>query len=303
MICRQIPLSTGVMLNVWTAGDPSNSPIIFLHGFPESHRTWRHQMAALSATYYCIAPDQRGYAGSDKPAKVSDYAVPHLVADVFALADALGINRFTLVGHDWGGAIAWAVALKDQRRIARLIQCNAAHPYVFQHSLIFDLQQRANSQYIRQFRERDIEGEIAAQGLDWFFDDRFGSLTPTIPITAEVRAAYINEWSYPGAITGMLNWYRASPMQVPAMDAPMASTAFLDRPFPKLTMPVLVIWGVADTALLPCQLEGLEDHIDDLTIERIEDAGHFVPWESPAAVNAAMNQWMSRQDIAKSEEG
>jgi pimeloyl-ACP methyl ester carboxylesterase len=303
MICRQIPLSTGVSLNVWTAGDPANSPIIFLHGFPESHRTWRHQMAALSATHYCIAPDQRGYAGSDKPANVSDYAVPHLVADVFALADVLGIDQFTLVGHDWGGAIASAVALKNQHRIVRLIQCNAAHPYVFQHSLIFDLQQRANSQYIRQFRERDVEGEIAEQGMDWFFDDRFGSLTPTIPISAEERAAYINEWSHFGAITGMLNWYRASPMQVPAMDAPMASTAFLDRPFPKLTMPVLVIWGVADTALLPCQLEGLEDHIVDLTIERIEGAGHFVPWESPAAVNAAMIHWLSCQNIAKSEEG
>jgi pimeloyl-ACP methyl ester carboxylesterase len=83
-------------------------------------------------------------------------------------------------------------------------------------------------------------------------------------------------------------------MQVPAMDAPMESTPFLDRPFPKLTMPVLVVWGMKDEALLPCQLDGLEDHINDLTIVRIPDAGHFVPWEAPDAVNDAISKWLSQ---------
>lgn len=293
MIQRRILVSTGVELDVWTAGDPASPPILFLHGFPESHRTWRHQMAALSATHYCIAPDQRGYAGSSKPAKVSAYCVPTLIADVFALADAIGIGHFTLVGHDWGGAIAWAVALKDQVRVERLIICNAAHPYVFQHSLIYNLPQRANSQYIREFRERDIEGEVATKGMDWFFADRFQNKLSAGPISDEDRAAYIAEWSQPGALTGMLNWYRASPMQVPAMDAPLITTAFLDRPFPKLTMPVLVIWGMKDEALLPCQLEGLSGHIDNLKVAQIEDAGHFVTWENPSAVNAAMQDWLA----------
>ncbi len=293
---QRIPLSTGVELDVWTAGDPTNPPIIFLHGFPESHRTWRHQMAALSATHYCIAPDQRGYAGSSKPADVSEYAVPRLIADVFALADALGVGRFTLVGHDWGGAIAWAVALRDQgrdqTRVHRLIQCNAAHPFVFQRTLIHDLPQRAKSQYIRQFRERDIEGEVAANGMAWFFADRFESLLDAATISAQDRAAYIADWSQPGALTGMLNWYRASPMQVPDMDAPCIDTPFLERPFPKLTIPVLVIWGMKDEALLPCQLDGLGDHIDDLTVVRIPEAGHFVPWEAPGPVNAAIMGWL-----------
>jgi pimeloyl-ACP methyl ester carboxylesterase len=292
VIHHRIPLATGVELDVWTAGDPANPPILFLHGFPESHRTWRHQMAALRATHYCIAPDQRGYARSSKPADVSDYAVPKLIADVFALADAMGIGRFTLVGHDWGGAIAWAVAIKDQVRVERLIQCNAAHPYVFQRTLIYDLPQRAASQYIREFRERDIEGEVAAKDVAWFFSDRFENRLSVSGLTAEDRAAYIDEWSQPGAITGMLNWYRASPMQVPAMDAPVETTAFLDRPFPKLTIPVLVVWGMNDEALRPCQLDGLEDHIDDLSMIRIPGAGHFVPWEAPDPVNAAMLGWL-----------
>lgn len=289
---QRVTLSTGVALDVWTMGERKNPPILFLHGFPESHRTWRHQMAALSATHYCIAPDQRGYAGSDKPAEISDYAVPKLIADVFALADALGLGRFTLVGHDWGGAIAWAVALKDQVRVERLIQCNAAHPYVFQRTLIFDHAQRAASQYIRQFRERDIESEVAAKGVDWFFSDRFESKLSAGTISAEDKAAYLAEWSQPGAIRSMINWYRASPMQVPEMDAPAEMTPFLERPFPKLTMPVLVIWGMRDEALHPCQLDGLGDHIDDLTVERIDGAGHFVPWEAPEVVSQAMINWL-----------
>ena len=289
---QRMRLSTGVELDVWTAGDRANPAILFLHGFPESHRTWRHQMAGLSDRYFCIAPDQRGYARSAKPQEIAAYKVPVLVADVLALADAFSVAQFTLVGHDWGGAIAWATALKAQDRVARLIQCNAAHPYVFQKTLIFDAAQRAASQYISEFRDRDIEGEVAAKGMDWFFDDRFAKISAA-QIAAEDRAAYIDEWSQPGALTGMLNWYRASPMAVPAPDAPAQSTAFLDAPFPKLAMPVLVIWGVRDEALLPCQLDGLEDHIDRLDIVRVPDAGHFIPWEKPEAVTTAMRDWLA----------
>ena len=103
---QRVALSTGVELDVWTAGVAANPPILFLHGFPESHRTWRHQMVALSDRFFCIAPDQRGYARSQKLPEVKDYRIGNLVADVFALADAFGAERFTLVGHDWGGAIA-----------------------------------------------------------------------------------------------------------------------------------------------------------------------------------------------------
>lgn len=289
---QRLALSTGVDLDVWTAGNPAHPPLLFLHGFPESHRTWRHQMAALSDHYFCIAPDQRGYAGSDKPQDVAAYKVPILIADVLAVADALGIGPFTLIGHDWGGAIAWATALRAPNRVTRLIQCNAAHPYIFQKTLMFDPAQRGASQYICEFRERDIEGEVAEKGLDWFFDDRFAKISGG-HLTPEDRAAYLAEWGQPGALTGMLNWYRASPLAVPPMDAPAQSTPFLDAPFPKLLMPVLVIWGMKDEALLPCQLAGLADHIDQLKIVRVPDAGHFIPWEKPDAVTQAMRDWLA----------
>ena len=293
MMARQrVPLSTGVELDVWTAGDPASPPIIFLHGFPESHRTWRHQMAALSGRFFCIAPDQRGYARSSKPHGVSDYAVPKLVADVFALADALGIGRFTIAAHDWGGAIGWAAALGNQRRVERLIICNAPHPYIFQKTLVENLDQRAASQYIRAFRDDAIDRRIAENGLEWFFDHSFMRHLLNDQVSATDRAAYLDEWGQPGAMTAMLNWYRASPMAVPPMEGEVPRPAFLDAPFPRLTMPVLVVWGLDDKALLPCQLEGLADHIDDVTIVRIEGTGHFIPWEAPDAVTKAMANWL-----------
>ncbi len=293
MAHTRVPLSTGVELDVWTAGDPDNPPIIFLHGFPESHRTWRHQIAALSDRYYCIAPDQRGYARSSKPLEVSDYAVPKLVADIFALADALGIDRFTIAAHDWGGAIGWAAALGNPARVERLIIANAPHPFVFQKTLIMDLDQRAASQYIRVFRNDDLERRIAENGIDWFFEHSFMRHLTMEDVGPEDRALYIDEWSQPGALTAMFNWYRASPMAVPAMDEYPPRSSFLDAPFPKLSMPVLIVWGLEDKALLPCQLEGLDPLIEDLTIVRIEGAGHFVPWEAPDPVSQAMKDWLS----------
>lgn len=289
---QRLALSTGVELDVWTEGDPANPPIIFLHGFPESHRTWRHQIAALSGRYHCIAPDQRGYARSSKPAKVADYSVPKLVGDVFALADALGVGRFTLAAHDWGGAIGWAAALGNPARVERLIIANAPHPYIFQKTLIEDLDQRAASQYIRVFRDDALERQIAENGIDWFFEHSFmRHLTKDVVSDAD-RALYLDEWRQTGALTAMFNWYRASPMAVPAMEEQPERPAFLDSPFPKLGMPVLIVWGLEDKALLPCQLEGLDALIDDLTIVRIEGAGHFVSWEAPDAVTQTIGDWL-----------
>ncbi|MEK6636741.1 MAG: alpha/beta hydrolase [Pseudomonadota bacterium] len=292
---RRIALPTGVELDVWSAGDPAHSPIIFLHGFPESHRTWRHQMAELARDHYVIAPDQRGFARSSKPAEISDYTPGKMVADLFALADALSLIRFTLAAHDWGGAIGWAAALKAPERIARLIICNAPHPLIFQRTLIDDLPQRQASQYILAFRDT-IEARIAENGLEWFFEHSFMRHLQASNVSAQDRAAYLDEWSQPGAIHSMLNWYRATPMHVPGMDEVPPRPAFLDAPFPILKMPVLIVWGMNDPALLPCQLEGLGALLADPTIARI-DCGHFTPWEAPEAVNAAMRSFLEARPV------
>ena len=288
---QKIELPTGVTLGVWSAGDPANPPVIFLHGFPESHRTWRHQMRALSeAGYYCIAPDQRGFAGSSKPPEVSDYTPDKPVADLFAIADALELSSFTLAAHDWGGAIAWMAALKRPDRIDRLMMCNSAHPLVFQRTLYDDMDQRAASQYMNVFKGTRIDQSIAEKGLEWFYDHSFmRHLTPE-QMDPHERAIYLSEWATDDAITSMLKWYKATNMVVPPMEGPVERPVFLDKPFPVVEIPTLVVWGMDDPALLPCQLD-LDGLVSDLTVVKV-DAGHFVTWEAPDAVNKAMLDWI-----------
>jgi pimeloyl-ACP methyl ester carboxylesterase len=286
---QSIPLTTGVTLDVAVAGDPANPPIILLHGFPESHRTWRHIIPDLAQDHFVLAPDQRGFARSSKPADVSDYTPDKIVGDLLALANRFDIDRFTLVGHDWGGAIAWMAALQYPDRVRKLVIINAPHPFVMQKTLFDDMAQREASQYIRAFRNPDLERHIESIGLSAFFDGSFMKHTDFEKI-ADEKPVYLDQWGQPGAMTAMLNWYRASAIQVPAMDENPARPAFLDAPFPPLKVPTLVIWGLGDKALLPSQLEGLETLVPGVRIEKV-DAGHFVPWENPAAVVKAMRDW------------
>ena len=288
---QRVDLPTGVTLDVAVAGDPANPAIILLHGFPESHRTWRHQIPELAKDHFVLAPDQRGFARSSKPADVSDYTPDKMVGDLIALADHFGIATFTLVGHDWGGAIAWMAALARPDRIARLIIVNAPHPFVFQQTLFDDLAQREASQYITAFRNPSLERHIESIGLPAFFDGSFLRHTDFEKVAGE-KAAYLDEWSQPGAMTAMLNWYRASRIVVPGMDETPERPAWLDGPFPPVTQPTLVIWGMDDKALLPSQLDGLDALVPDLTLVKVA-AGHFVPWEAPEAVTEAIRDWLT----------
>lgn len=291
---QRAKLSTGVELDYIDEG-PRDAPVlIFLHGFPESHRTWRHQVAHFSGRYRCIAPDQRGYRGSSKPQEVAAYTPDKLIGDIFALADACGVDDFTIVGHDWGGAIAWGVALTGQAngRVSRAIIANAPHPAIFQRLLVENEEQRAASQYIRAFRDSGNDqlvrdhglGGLLLQAIKW---DRPSAMEP------EERDALLRDWQDRDAAFGMLNWYRASPINVPEPGA-VAPPALPLATFPKLSIPTLVIWALHDTALPACNLEGLEEVVTDLTIVRVPDCGHFVPWEAPGQVNAAMDTFLAR---------
>ncbi len=291
---RKLPLSTGIMMNVVLTGPEDGSPVILIHGFPESHRTWREIAKRLGDRFLLIMPDLRGVGESDRPQDVRDYATDTLVADIFALADALGIDRFALVGHDWGGAIAWAAALRGNSRIERLAIVNSPHPLIFQKSLIEDGPQRVASQYMRAFRNPGMEAGIEAMGFDAFFEKSFSKHVDLQLISAEERQIYIDQWSRPGALTAMLNWYRSSQVVVPAVGENASMPAWVERGVPKLKIPVRVIWGLEDKALLPIQLEGIGEVGDDVEVFPLEGVGHFAPWEAPDQVAGALAPFLAR---------
>ena len=210
----------------------------------------------------------------------------------------LGIDRFSLVGHDWGGAASWAAAIKGEPRIERLAIVNAPHPVIFQKSLIEDEGQRAASQYITAFRTPGFEQAVEAMGFDTFFDKSFGGHVDLAIIPPDERAQYIAEWSQPGTLTAMLNWYRASQVVVPPPSVTIPIPDWVLRAFPVIRVPTLVVWGMKDKALLPVQLEGLHRLVEDLRIVRVPDAGHFVPWERPEAVAGALGPFLAGEERA-----
>ena len=290
---RRIPLSTGVTLNVALAGPADAPPVILLHGFPESHRTWREVAPRLDDRFRLIMPDQRGFAASDQPQDVGAYKTDTVIDDVFALASALGLEQFALVGHDWGGAIAWTAALRGDPRLTRLAIVNAPHPVIFQKSLIEHAEQRTASQYITMLRSPLAEQGIKAMGFDAFFDKVIGDNVDGSKILEAEKQQYILEWSQPGALTAMLKWYRAAKVIVPPPSVTVPIPDWLLGAFPKVRVPTLVIWGMRDTALLPVQLEGLDRLVDDLAIVRIPDAGHFAPWEAGEQVAQALEGFLA----------
>ncbi|WP_033073797.1 alpha/beta fold hydrolase [Sphingopyxis sp. MWB1] len=299
---QRVALSTGVELDVIDIGPRDAPALIFLHGFPESHRTWRHQLVHFSDRFRCIAPDQRGYRGSSKPQAVDAYTPDKLIADIFALADACGVEQFTIIGHDWGGAIAWGVALAGQPgglhpqwagRVTRAIIANAPHPGIFQRLLATNEEQRGASQYIRVFRDLSNDAILEERGIAGILAHAFGDRVPSggLQPTDEI-ARLLADWEDRDACRGMINWYRASPIHVPAMDEPYAEPPA--APFPKLEIPTLVIWALDDTALPPCNLEGMEELVPALSLVKVPGCGHFVPWEAPDAVNRAIGDFLPR---------
>jgi pimeloyl-ACP methyl ester carboxylesterase len=238
-------------------------------------------------------PDQRGFAASDRPQEVDCYKTDLLVDDIFALADTLALESFALVGHDWGGAVAWSAALRGDARLTRLAIVNAPHPVIFQKSLIESADQRAATQYITAFRAPGFATLVEHNGFDWFFEKSFGGHVDLAKIPEAERQQYIAEWSQPGAFNAMLNWYRAAKVMVlpPGLTVPLPD--WLLRAFPKVRVPTLVVWGIKDAALLPLQLDGLDALVEDLTIVRVPGAGHFAPWEAPDEVTQALEPFLA----------
>lgn len=256
-----------------------------LHGFPELAFSWRHQMPLLAEMGYRVwAPNQRGYGASSRPDGIAAYSIDKLLADAAALFDASGAKRLTLVAHDWGGALAWMFAIRELRPVERLVVMNLPHPACFAAALRH-WPQRRRSWYIAFFQlprlPEWLMGRSGARGIRNAFR---GMAIDKTRFPREVLDVYAAAALRPGALTAMINWYRAA----------MRYRADLDLGDGAVDVPTLVIWGEEDTALGLETLDGTDTYVADLTIRRLPGVSHWVQQEAPEAVNAILAEWLPR---------
>jgi pimeloyl-ACP methyl ester carboxylesterase len=258
--------------------------IMFLHGFPEFWYEWKNQLIEFGRDYRAVAPDMRGYNLSSKPVDVEQYRMKYLVEDIRALAEHLGYERFILVGHDWGGGVAWPFAMRHPEYVEKLIIINAPHPVTFMRELRHNPAQQKASQYILVHRTTEAEDILAKNNYAILVDNILRDGIRQGYFTEEDRTAYIEAWSQPGALTGGLNYYRAT--HLGSFTGERDDSLSADPSLFTVKVPTLVIWGEKDRYLLTGNLEGLEKYVPDLIIKRIPDGSHWVIHEKPGLVNS-----------------
>ena len=257
-----------------------------LHGFPESRFSWRHQIPLLAGMGYRVwAPDLRGYGETEpKPEGVADYCVDRLLEDVAALIDASGAKKVTLIAHDWGAGLAWVFATHQVRPLERLVIMNVPHPAVMATHLRRSWAQLKKSWYMLFFQLPWLpEAAMTARDARAIRQAFHGMAVDKTHFGPDVLDRYARDAQRPGAIRGMVNWYRAA-LRVPGKMA---------GPWPVIETPTLIVWGEEDAALGVELLDGTDAYVRDLTINRLPGVSHWVQQEAPDQVNAILKDWLS----------
>jgi epoxide hydrolase 4 len=270
----------GVKIHYATLG--SGPLVVMIHGFPDFWYSWRHAMAALSGQYQVVAIDQRGYNLSDKPAGVENYDMRLLVGDVAAVIRHLERDKATIVGHDWGGVVAWQFAINLPQMVENLVVLNLPHPSGLLRELRTNPEQIANSEYARAFQQKTSKDPAVFFGMPMTAANLAGWVTDPVARQRYVEAFERSDFD------AMLNYYKRN--------YPAASGASLPEPpaFPKVTVPVLLFHGLADRALHRNGLAGTWDWVEkDLTIVTVPGAGHFVQQDAAELVTSTMQAWLA----------
>jgi pimeloyl-ACP methyl ester carboxylesterase len=270
--------TNGINLHVLTDGPADGPSVVLLHGFPEFSYGWRRQIPALvQAGFRVIVPDQRGYNLSDKPKGVAAYDVDILARDVIGLFDHFGIQKAKLVGHDWGAVVAWTLAIQHPERLEKLAILNVPHPDVMRRFVLNDSTQRKKSRYIYFFQLPFAEWILRRNNfhvLERALTGRRGSFTP------EDVLAYKQAWSQPGALTAMLNWYRAIVRR--SLRGSWNPRQILARP---VKVPILMLWGKRDVALSHAMARPSIELCERGELVMFEKSTHWVQHDAADEVN------------------
>ena len=270
----------GIRFHTVQQGD--GPPVLLLHGFPEFWYSWRHQLPALAERFRAVAPDLRGYNLSDRPR--TGYSLPTLVGDAVGLIDALGAARARVVGHDWGGVIAWALAMWAPERVEKLVILNAPHPGAYLRELRRNWRQRLASWYVLFFQIPGLPERLLSR-------DHCRPIAEMLRRSVAVQDAfsaadlerYREVFARPGALSAALAYYRA---------LGRAGMRTMERSVRPIAAPTLMIWGEQDPALVPALTEGLDAWVPDLRVVRVPDSSHWVQQEKPELVNAELLRFL-----------
>ena len=279
--------AAGVMLECLEAGPPDGPLVLLLHGFPDFAWSWTAQIEALArAGFHAVAPDQRGYGRSDKPKATAAYRLDVLAKDVVELARGIGRDRFDLVGHDWGGAVGWWTAASYPAQVRRLAILNAPHPAAMRRYIRRTPSQRLRSAYMDLFQVRGL-AEAVLGAFDFKVlagvlerSSRPGAFSPAD------MARYRRGWDEPGALTAMLNWYRA------------ARLASFTPPSIRIAAPTLVVWGEKDPFLERGLAVASLELCADARAIWFEQATHWLQHEEPDAISAALVEFLSAETMS-----
>lgn len=276
--------TNGITLHVVTAGPAEGQPVVLLHGFPEFWYGWKEQIPALAAAgYRVIVPDQRGYNQSDKPKGIKEYVIYKMVDDIVGLIEALGYTRANIIGHDWGAIVAWSLAILHPERVEKLGILNVPHPVVFQNTLRSNIGQLFKSWYVFSFQIPGLPEWIMSMG-DYSSAANMIKRTgkPTTFSDADLEK-YKAAWRHEGALTGMINWYRAYIQKPPTRPENV-----------RLAMPTLMIWGAQDQFLSVVMAQPSIEFCDDGKLVIIEDATHWVQHDAPERVNGLLLDFLAQ---------
>jgi len=268
----------GIRMHYATCGE--GKLLLFVHGFPEFWYAWKDQLLAFGSEYQAVAPDMRGYNLTSKPTEVEQYGVGYQMDDLRMLAEHLGYRKFILVGHDWGGRVAWTFSLWYPNYLEKLVIINAPFPPIFQRELRDNPDQQKASAYMSVFRTPEAEELLSRNHYAALVDAVLAEGLKQGYFSEADKEAYLEAWSRPGAIAGGLNYYRAG-------------KSGATPPSSIVQVPTLVIWGEKDPYLLPGNLVGLESYVPNLILHRISDATHWVVHEKSALVNGYIREFIS----------
>jgi pimeloyl-ACP methyl ester carboxylesterase len=259
-----------VELAVEVGGDPSGPPVLFLHGWPDSHEMWRNQLVALGeAGFRTVAPDLRGFGDSDKPADVEAYGMFELMGDVAGLLDALDIPRAHVVAHDWGSGLAWVLAAFLPDRVDHLVALSVGHPRSFGNA---GFEQLEKSWYMLLFQFAGVAEQWLSMD-DWANFKAWADHPDHDAVTARLAD--------PAAVTAGLNWYRAN----------VPPTRLVTEPFefPPIVAPTMAVWSDRDIFLVEAGVVNSKEHVSGpFRYERVANCGHWIPLEQPDALNALL---------------